>query len=104
MEIWGKRPDAPTLSVAVISGFAAPGALCASEARPFRANSKSPLRRRVVDATGELCETAALTAPALANDLGRDRDGGFLRCTRSKIEADWARQPSDLHRSDPYLA
>jgi hypothetical protein len=62
------------------------------------------LRRRVVDATGELCETDALAAPALADDLGRDRDGGLLRCTRPKIEADWARQPSDLHLSDPYVA
>ena len=47
-------------------------------------------------ATGELRKPATMTAPALADDLGGDRDGRFLRCTRPEIKADGAGQPSDL--------
>jgi enamine deaminase RidA (YjgF/YER057c/UK114 family) len=32
MEIWGRRHNPPALSVAMVSGFAGPGALCEIDA------------------------------------------------------------------------
>jgi enamine deaminase RidA (YjgF/YER057c/UK114 family) len=32
MEVWGQRPNPPALTLAIVSGFAVPGALCEIEA------------------------------------------------------------------------
>ena len=57
-----------------------------------------------MDATSELRKPATMTAPVLADDLRGDRDGRFLRCTRSEVEAYRTGQPSDLGLGEPCLA
>ena len=59
---------------------------------------------RMVDATAELAEPVAAAAPALADDLGGDGDGGLLRRAGSKIKSDRAGEPTDLHLGEPRFA
>ena len=58
----------------------------------------------MVDATAELAEPAAVAAPALADDLRGDGDGGLLRRTGSKIKSDRAGESSDLDLGEPCFA